>query len=75
MALLQAISLLRQKKLDDASKSVNNLLALERAMPADGTVSWSDKAELSDLYSVYTARVRQETSLPSVPPVCACVRR
>lgn len=54
--LVQAISLLRQKKLDDASKSVNNLLALERAVPTSATVTWNDKSELQDLYSIYSAR-------------------
>ena len=54
----QAISLLRQKKLDDAVKSLNNLLACDKALPADRPVSWDERAELQDLFSTYCSRVR-----------------
>lgn len=55
---LQAISLLRQKKLDDTVKSLNNLLACDKALPADRAVSWDERAELQDLFSTYVSRVR-----------------
>lgn len=55
---LQAISLLRQKKLDETAKSLNNLLACDRALPADRAVSWDERTELQDLFSTYVSRVR-----------------
>lgn len=55
---MQAISLLRQKKLDDCVKSLNNLLACDKALPADRAVSWDERSELQDLYSCFVSRVR-----------------
>lgn len=60
---LQAISLLRQKKLDETVKSVNNLLACDKALPADRPVSWDERSELQDLFSTYVSRVRSQLLL------------
>ncbi len=57
-AAAQAISQLRQKKLDDAVKSVNNLLACDRALPAERPVQEDERADLQDLFSAYLSRVR-----------------
>jgi hypothetical protein len=54
--LVQSISLLRQKKLDETVKSLNNLLACDRALPADRAVSWDERSELQDLFSTYVSR-------------------
>lgn len=70
---LQAISLLRQKKLDDTVKSLNNLLACDRALPADRAVSWDERSELQDLYSTYVSRVRRGRSTRA-SLLCSCHR-
>ena len=51
--LVQAISHLRQKKLGDTVKSLNNLLSCERAVPSSTPAQWSEHDELLDLYSAY----------------------
>jgi hypothetical protein len=56
--LVQAVSQLRQRKLDDAVKSLNNLLAANKALPSDAPARWQDREELQDLYSVYVGRER-----------------
>lgn len=55
---MQAISFLRQKKLDEVAKSLNNLVACEKVLPSDAPASWDQRAELQDLYSTYITRVR-----------------
>ncbi len=71
-ACAQAVSLLRQKKLDDAARSVNNLVALDTAAPPSSPASWDDASEVQDLYSIYCGRVplppRPATPHPPSPP-------
>jgi len=38
-------------------KSVNNLLACDRALPDERSVQWEERAELQDLFSAYLSRV------------------
>ncbi|KAK9839292.1 hypothetical protein WJX81_005958 [Elliptochloris bilobata] len=54
--LVQAISFLRQRKLAEAVKALNNLLAANKALPSERPVQWDAKEELSDLFSVYVGR-------------------
>ncbi|CAL8468289.1 g7829 [Coccomyxa elongata] len=64
--LVQAVSLLRQRKLDDVVKSLNNLLACNKAMPSDKPAEWREKEELQDLYSVYVGRESDADKAASV---------
>lgn len=62
---VQAISFLRQKKLDEVAASLNNLVACEKVLPSEAPVTWEQRAELQDLYSTYLTRVRTH---PPPPP-------
>ncbi|KAK9915263.1 hypothetical protein WJX75_006851 [Coccomyxa subellipsoidea] len=64
--LVQAVSLLRQRKLDDVVKSLNNLLACNKAMPSDKPAEWREKEELQDLFSVYVGRESDADKAASV---------
>lgn len=55
--LVQAISLLRQKKLGDSAKELNNLLSCEAVAPSAQAAKWEAREELCDLYSVYLTKV------------------
>eukprot|EP00249_Psilotum_nudum_P019718 c27384_g1_i1 orf=318-3365(-) len=59
-SLVQAIALLRQKNLDGAVSSVNDLLACDKAVPAE-PLSWTVREELADLFCLY-----YKTSPPEV---------
>jgi hypothetical protein len=59
--LVQAVSFLRQRKLDDTVKSLNNLLACSKALPSDQPAQWSEREELQDLYSVYVAKQHDDS--------------
>eukprot|EP00884_Botryococcus_braunii_P007802 jgi/Botrbrau1/17022/Bobra.49_2s0078.1 len=56
LTLVQAISYLRQKKMDDATQSLNNLVACTRALPSDKPMEWSEADEIQDLYCIYIGR-------------------
>eukprot|EP00873_Tetraselmis_striata_P004915 jgi/Tetstr1/425179/TSEL_015640.t1 len=58
--LVQAISYLRQKRLDDAVKDMNNLLACNRANPVDKPMEWAEPEELQDVFSVYMIKDKDE---------------
>lgn len=58
--LVQAISYLRQKKLDDAVKDINNLVSCERAYPDGKAMEWSAPEELMDMFSVYLIKDKDE---------------
>ncbi|KAK9829243.1 hypothetical protein WJX72_004725 [[Myrmecia] bisecta] len=58
--LVQAISHLRQRNLGDAVKSINNLLACNKALPSDAPTTWENREELQDLYSVYLAQEKDQ---------------
>ena len=53
----QAISFLRQKNMGDATKSLNNLVSCEAAVPSDSPVAWGEAEELADLFSAYCSKV------------------
>ncbi|CAM6105340.1 unnamed protein product [Calypogeia fissa] len=52
-SLIQAVSLLRQKKQSGVVESLNNLLACDKAVPSQ-PLSWSVRDELLDLFCLYT---------------------
>lgn len=51
-SLVQAVALLRQRNLSGVVSSLNNLLACDKAVPAE-PLSWSVPEEVSDLFSLY----------------------
>lgn len=51
-SLVQAVALLRQRNLSGVVSSLNNLLACDKAVPAE-PLSWSVQEEVSDLFSIY----------------------
>jgi len=58
--LVQAISYLRQKRLDEAVQNVNNLVACNRANPVEKAMEWAQREELLDMYSVYLVKDKDE---------------
>eukprot|EP00877_Chromochloris_zofingiensis_P006644 jgi/Chrzof1/2232/Cz11g07180.t1_TIC110[v5.2] len=63
MLLVQAVSQNRQRRPNDAVTSLNNLISAYRASPENaetagvGVVSWGEREELKDLYSLYCSKV------------------
>ncbi|KAL4522238.1 hypothetical protein Ndes2437B_g07974 [Nannochloris sp. 'desiccata'] len=58
--LVQAVSFLRQKKVADTVKSLNNLRACSAALPESTTEAWGEKDEVADLYSLYCSKESDE---------------
>ncbi|EFN52285.1 hypothetical protein CHLNCDRAFT_139027 [Chlorella variabilis] len=54
--LVQAISFLRQKKVGEAAKALNNLVSCEAAVPSDTPADWQEREELADLFSAYVSK-------------------
>ncbi|KAJ0244893.1 Protein TIC110 [Hirschfeldia incana] len=52
-SLIQAVALLRQRNAKGVVSSLNDLLACDKAVPAE-PLSWEVSEELSDLYSIYS---------------------
>ncbi|KAF8094062.1 hypothetical protein N665_0371s0041 [Sinapis alba] len=52
-SLIQAVALLRQRNAKGVVSSLNDLLACDKAVPAE-PLSWEVAEELSDLYSIYS---------------------
>ena len=51
------MSYLRQRKLGDVVKSLNNVVSCEVAVPGSGA-KWEQKDEVADLYCAYVGHVR-----------------
>lgn len=58
--LVQAVSFLRQKKVSDAIKSLNNLKACSAALPDSAPEAWGEKDEVADLYGLYCSKEGDE---------------
>ena len=58
--LVQAVSYMRQKKMSDVAKSLNNLSAMGAIAPEDGPERWNEPEEVSDLYSIYASKEKDE---------------
>lgn len=54
--LVQAVSYLRQKKMGEAVKSLNNMRACATALPDSPPEKWGEKDEIADLYSLYCSK-------------------
>ncbi|XP_010486911.1 PREDICTED: protein TIC110, chloroplastic [Camelina sativa] len=52
-SLIQAVALLRQRNAKGVVSSLNDLLACDKAVPAE-PMSWEVSEELSDLYAIYS---------------------
>lgn len=60
LLLVQAVSQLRQKRLQEVVVSLNNLLSCVRASPEAGPMAWGEREELLDLYGLYAAKQMDE---------------
>eukprot|EP00891_Asterochloris_glomerata_P003309 jgi/Astpho2/3309/fgenesh1_pg.00054_%23_10_t len=58
--LVQAVSHLRQRKSDEVVKSLNNLLACNKALPSEQSPQWNEREELQDMFSIYISHVIDE---------------
>ena len=67
--LVQAVSMLRQKKVSDAVKNLNNLISCAAALPGTAPEVWSEKDEVADLYSIYCMKEKDEGKRGSVAAV------
>lgn len=54
--LVQAVAFLRQRKMGDAAKALNNLRACAAALPGGTIEAWKEAEEVADLFSVYCAK-------------------
>lgn len=53
----QAVACLRQKKVGDTAKQLNNLVSCEAAVPTgSAALEWKEKDELADLFSAYCSK-------------------
>lgn len=66
--LVQAVSYLRQRKLGEAAKSLNNVVSCEAAVPGGGT-KWEQAEEVADLYSGYVTQEGDEAKREAVQRV------
>jgi hypothetical protein len=67
VTLVQAISLLRQKKGSEVVQTVHNLLSQYRAFPQ--TVVWDRKEEIKDLYVMHTSQAQHNKMFKEVAEV------
>ncbi len=59
MLLVQAISQLRQRRTQETTTSLLNLLSCTRALPGnEASMSWTERGELRDIYAIFAQRVR-----------------
>eukprot|EP00850_Spirogloea_muscicola_P000344 SM000001S04746 [mRNA] locus=s1:1907659:1913549:- [translate_table: standard] len=72
--LIQAVSLLRQKKPNDAVTSLNNLLSCDKASRAE-PLSWPVKEELLDLYSIFVSQVHEDAKAERLAELLAIDQR
>ena len=56
VTLVQAVSMLRQKKVKSTVESLNNLMSCGLADPNSEPEKWNDAEEIADLYSLYCSK-------------------
>jgi len=56
MMLVQAVSQFRQKRPQEVSASLNNLISCLRVLPEDKPLSWTEPQELRDMYATFCMR-------------------
>ena len=60
VTLVQAVSMLRQKKTKSTVESLNNLMSCGLADPNSEPEKWNDAEEIADLYSLYCSKEQDE---------------
>lgn len=60
VTLVQAVSMLRQKKAKSTVESLNNLMSCGLADPNSEPEKWNDAEEIADLYSLYCSKEKDE---------------
>lgn len=69
VTLVQAVSMLRQKKVKSTVESLNNLMACGLADPNSEPEKWSDAEEIADLYSLYCSKEKDDAKRNGVQAV------
>ena len=54
----QAVSQFRQKRPQESSASLNNLVSCLRVLPEDKPMAWTEPQELRDMYATFCQQVR-----------------
>jgi hypothetical protein len=57
MLLVQAVSQFRQRRLNEAITSLQNLLSCVTLMPEDGPIPWKERGELQEVFGLFCAKV------------------
>lgn len=60
MLLVQAVSQFRQRRVNEAVTSLQNLLSCVALMPEDTAMAWKEKGELQEVYGLYCAKEENE---------------
>ncbi len=66
LTLVQAVSMMRQKKTKSTIESLNNLMACGMADPTGAPEKWSEPEEVSDLFSLYCLKEKDESKRSGV---------
>jgi len=66
VTLVQAVSMLRQKKTKSTVESLNNLMACGMADPNSPPEKWNEPEEISDLFSLYCLKEKDESKRAGV---------
>ena len=66
LTLVQAVSMLRQKKTKSTVESLNNLMACGMADPTGAPEKWNEPEEISDLFSLYCLKEKDEAKRAGV---------
>mgnify|MGYP002631718079 FL=1 len=66
VTLVQAVSMLRQKKTKSTVESLNNLMACGMADPNSAPEKWNEPEEISDLFSLYCLKEKDESKRAGV---------
>ncbi|EFJ41589.1 hypothetical protein VOLCADRAFT_98450 [Volvox carteri f. nagariensis] len=56
MLLVQAVSQFRQRRVNEAVTSLQNLLSCVALMPEEGAIPWKERGELQEVYGLYCAK-------------------
>ena len=66
VTLVQAVSMMRQKKTKSTVESLNNLMACGMADPNSAPEKWNEPEEISDLFSLYCLKEKDESKRAGV---------
>ncbi len=74
MLLVQAVSQFRQRRVNEAVTSLQNLLSCVALMPEDAAMPWKERGELQEVYGLYCAKVGGCRTIAAVFVVVNAVR-